>query len=196
MLTRLSAGLVCKIEPPDYETRLGVVRQHAARLGLDLPDRVLELVATKFRDHARELIGALLKLHATSRAVGQPITLALAEEALADTAAPARRPVNLGDVQQAVCEVFGLEPESLCSQRRTSAIAHPRMLAMWLARKYTRAALAEIGEFFGKRSHTTVLSANKKVGQWMIAPQAVTLADHTLTLDQAIKKVESRLRVG
>ena len=67
---------------------------------------------------------------------------------------------------------------------------------MWLARKHTRAALAEIGEFFGQRSHTTVLSANKKIGQWMTDPQAVTLADHTLTLAEAVRKVEERLRVG
>jgi chromosomal replication initiator protein len=196
VVTRLSAGLVCRIEPPDHETRIGILRQQAVRLGLELPGSVLEFVAASFREHARELIGALLKIHATCRAHNQPATLALAEDALADSAAPARRPVNLGDVQQAVCEVFGLEPESLCSQRRTSAVAHPRMLAMWLARKYTRAALAEIGEFFGNRSHTTVLSANKKVGQWMADPQAVNLADHTLTLDQVLRKVEARLRVG
>ena len=64
------------------------------------------------------------------------------------------------------------------------------------ARKHTRAALAEIGEFFGKRSHTTVLSANKKVGQWMNDAQNVTLADHTLTLAEALRKVEDQLRVG
>jgi chromosomal replication initiator protein len=104
--------------------------------------------------------------------------------------------VRLADVRQAICEVFGIDAENLCSSRRTSAVAHPRMLAMWLARKHTRAALAEIGEFFGQRSHTTVLSANKKIGQWMTDPQAVTLADHTLTLAEAVRKVEERLRVG
>jgi chromosomal replication initiator protein len=70
------------------------------------------------------------------------------------------------------------------------------MLAMWLARKYTRAALAEIGEFFGRRSHTTVISANKKVGRWMRDPRSVTLADYTITLDEAVRRVEERLRVG
>ena len=171
------------------------MRQQATRLGLVLADDVTEFVARNFRDHARELIGALLKLHAVSRAQGRTITLSLAEEALAESATP-RPPLQLADVQQAVCDVFGLEPASLCSQRRTSAVAHPRMLAMWLARKHTRAALSEIGEFFGKRSHTTVISANKKVGQWMTDPQAVKLADHTLTLEEAVRKVEERLRAG
>jgi chromosomal replication initiator protein len=196
LMTRLSAGLVCRIDPPDYATRLGILRGQAARLEMQVPEEVLKFVANSFRDHARELHGALLKLHATSRALGRDVTLALAEQALADSVTRARQPVRLADVRQAICEVFGIDPENLCSSRRTSAVAHPRMLAMWLARKHTRAALAEIGEFFGQRSHTTVLSANKKIGQWMSDPQAVTLADHTLTLAEAVRKVEERLRVG
>ncbi|HVU89038.1 MAG TPA: chromosomal replication initiator protein DnaA [Pirellulales bacterium] len=196
LVTRLSAGLVCRIDPPDYATRLGIVRGEAARMDMRLPEDVLAFVAKSFRDHARELHGALLKLHATSRALGREVTLALAEQALADSVTTARQPVRLADVRQAICEVFGIDPENLCSSRRTSAVAHPRMLAMWLARKHTRAALAEIGEFFGQRSHTTVLSANKKIGQWMNDPQSVTLADHTLTLAEAVRKVEERLRVG
>ncbi|HEY4312548.1 MAG TPA: chromosomal replication initiator protein DnaA [Pirellulales bacterium] len=196
LTARLSAGLVCRIDTPDYETRLGIVRQQATRLGMELPEKVFTFLADNFRNHARELQGALLKLHATSRALDRPITLALVVTALADSVVRARQPLKLTDVQQAVCEVFGIEPEKLCSARRTSAIAHPRMLAMWLARKHTRAALAEIGEFFGNRSHSTVLSANKKVGEWMNDPQSCMLADHTLTLAEAVRKVEERLRVG
>ena len=120
----------------------------------------------------------------------------MAEEALADVATCPRRSVELADVQRAVCDVLGLEPQSLRSGRRTSAVAHPRMLAMWLARKHTRAALAEIGEFFGRRSHTTVISANKAVCRWMNNPQAMTLADYTITLDEAVRRVEEQLRVG
>ena len=194
--SRLAAGLVCRIDPPDYDTRRGIVRRHAARLELQLGDDVLDYVAANFRDHARELIGALVKLHATSRAMGGPITLPVAEQALAESAGGTRGPVKLVDVQQAVCEVFGLAPDSLRSNRRTTAIAHPRMLAMWLARKHTRAALAEIGEFFGRRSHTTVISANKKVGLWMSDPRTVKLADHTLSVEEAVRKVEERLRAG
>ncbi len=120
LVARLSAGLVCRIEPPDYETRRGILRGQAARLDLKLSDEVVDFVAGSFRDHARELQGALLKLHATSRALGRPVTLALAEEALADSVVRARQPVKLADVQQAVCAVFGIEPEHLCSTRRTT----------------------------------------------------------------------------
>ncbi len=99
-------------------------------------------------------------------------------------------------MQRAVCEVLGIDAESLRSNRRTDAIAHSRMLAMWLARKHTRSALSEIGEFFGKRSHTTVIAANKKVGKWLSDPQALKLADHTLTVEEAVRRVEERLRAG
>ncbi len=193
---RLSAGLICRIDPQDYETRRGIVAAQAVRMGFDLPADVADFIAQSFRDHARELIGALVKLQATARAWGRSINLALAEEALGETIAHCRAAVQLVDVQQAVCEVFGIEPASLRSGRRTSAVAHPRMLAMWLARKHTRAALAEIGEFFGNRTHTTVISANKKVGEWMNDPQSVKLADHTLTLAEAVRKVEERLRAS
>lgn len=193
---RLAAGLICRVDSQDYATRRGIVDLQATRLGLQLPAEVADFIAQNFREHARELIGALVKLQAVGRAWGRTIDLALAEEALGEAIAQSRAAVQLADVQQAVCEVFGIEPASLRSGRRTSAVAHPRMLAMWLARKHTRAALAEIGEFFGKRSHTTVISANKKVGQWMDNPQAVKLADHTLTLAEAVRKVEERLRAS
>jgi chromosomal replication initiator protein len=193
LVARLTAGLVCRIDPPEYETRLAIARGRSARLGLELPQDVLELVAENCRSHAREITGALLKLHATSRLLARPVTLTIAREALSDQLTQSRRAVKLADVQQAVCEVFGLEPQALRSARRTSAVAHPRMLAMWLARKYTRAALAEIGEFFGNRTHTTVISANKKVGQWLNDPKSLRLADHTLSVADAVRKVEERL---
>ena len=71
--------------------------------------------------------------------------------------------MKLADIERAVCDVFGLEPDSLQSSRQGPAVSHPRMLAMWLARKHTRAPLSEIGSYFGRRSHSTVISAQKKI---------------------------------
>ena len=92
-------------------------------------------------NHARELSGALCRLQATSEALGKPITLAMAEEALREMIHNSSRMVRLGDIEKAVCEVFGLEPQSLQADDKSKSISHPRMLAMWLARKHTRAAL-------------------------------------------------------
>ncbi len=167
LITRIASGLVCRIEPPDYATRLGILGQMAKRMKLHVPADVQQFVASRLTSHARELSGALCRLSATSQSLGRPISLAMAEEALADLIAHSGRAVRLHDIEKAVCEVFGLEPASLQSDVKGKRVSHPRMLAMWLARKHTRAALSEIGHFFGRRSHSTVVSAQKRVDGWM-----------------------------
>ena len=167
LITRLTSGMVCRIEPPDYATRLGIVGQLSCRLGVELPADVQRFVAARLTGHARELSGAICRLQATSEATRQPISLPLAEEALGEMIQHNTRVVRLADIEKAVCEVFGLEPQTLQSDGKTRRVSHPRMLAMWLARKHTRAALSEIGAFFGRRSHSTVISAQKRVDQWM-----------------------------
>ena len=196
LITRLAGGLVCRIDSPDYETRLGIVRRLAARLELALPVDVANWVASRVNSNARDLAGALHRLHATSRALEQPITLAMAEDALAETVRHAAKAVRLADIQSAVCHAFGLEPEALKSGRKAKNVAHPRMLAMWLAKKHTRAGLAEIGQFFGRRSHSTVISAQKKVDHWMIANVRLEMADRSWNVEDAIRHVEERLLAG
>ena len=120
----------------------------------------------------------------------------MAEQALADLIAHSGRAVRLPDIEKAVCEVFGLEPASLQSDVKGKRVSHPRMLAMWLARKHTRAALSEIGHFFGRRSHSTVVSAQKRVDGWMTSGQQLDLAEHHWPVDDAIRQVERRLAVG
>ncbi|HWC91226.1 MAG TPA: chromosomal replication initiator protein DnaA, partial [Pirellulales bacterium] len=173
---RLQGGLVCGIDPPDYETRLGIVRQMASRLDTEVPHDVQVFVAAQLTTHARALAGALNRLHAHSQAHDTPVTLAMAEQCLADMLPSYGRGVRLADIEQAVCDVFGLEPKTLRSTAKGKLVDHPRMLAMWLARKHTRAALSEIGQYFGRRSHTTVISAQKRVNRWMAdgAPLAVS----------------------
>ena len=104
--------------------------------------------------------------------------------------------VQLDDIDRAVCDVFGLEPQSLQSPRKARTFSQPRALAMWLARKYTRAAYAEIGEYFGHRSHSTVISAQKQVHRWMDGNQAVRLSYGNCDVQEAIRRVESQIRTG
>ena len=95
------------------------------------------------------------------------MTPELAESTLADVFRSATRIVRLPDIETAICDVFGIDARSLQSHRKSKTLAQPRMLAMWLARKFTRAAFSEIGEYFGRRSHSTVISAQKKVDHWL-----------------------------
>jgi chromosomal replication initiator protein len=194
--TRLASGMVARIDPADHPTRVGIVRRRAAMLNLELDEQVQELLATHLTSHARELAGAIHQLLAISRIRKEPITRAIAEEALADMIQQRARPIRLNEIDKAVCDVFGLSPSSLQASRRAKALNAPRMLAMWLARKHTRAALSEIGEYFGRRSHSTVISAHKAVGKWVAQQSEVALADKLCNVEDAIRRVEAKLRAG
>jgi chromosomal replication initiator protein len=196
LTSRLSGGMVCRIEQPDYATRLGVVTQMARRMKLQVPVEVQQYVAARLTSHARELSGALCRLMATSESLGCAISLTMAQEALADLISQNAPAVRLPDIEKAVCEVFGLEPSSLQSAVKGKRISNPRMLAMWLARKHTRAALSEIGHFFGRRSHSTVVSAQKRVDAWVTSGQPLDLAERRWAVDDAIRQVERRLAAG
>ncbi len=191
LLARLEGGMVCSIESADYETRLSVVERLCRHLRIDAPADVQELVARNVTSHARALAGALKRLRAASLAKGCPITTALAATTLTELTGVPAREVRLSDIEAATCSVFGIEPSTLRSGG-AKRVAYPRMLAMWLARKHTRAALSEIGTYFGRRSHSTVISAQKKIEALLIGPQQAG----QLSTDDAIRRVEEALRVG
>lgn len=196
LATRLESGVVCPMEPPDYPTRLGIVRYMAHRMRLDVPEAVVDFIASHLTRHARQLSGALCRLKATSQATGEPITLRMAEEALGDLIRASSPVLGLADIDRAVCHTFGLEPQALKSSGKAKRVTYPRMLAMWLARKYTRSALSEIGQYFGGRSHATVISANKRVEGWLADGTTVELASKTWQIAEAIREVERSLRAG
>lgn len=196
LTTRLQGGMICRLEPPEYETRLGIVRQMGEQMGLKVPAEVQTFIAARLTNHARELSGALCRLQATSQSLGVPIGLAMAEEALGELIRNSSRAVRLVDIEKAVCSAFGLEAQTLQSSRKAKRVSQPRMLAMWLARKYTRAALSEIGAYFGRRSHSTVISAQRRVDDWLASGTALELADHTWNIDEAIRHVEQFLQAS
>lgn len=196
LVTRISGGLAIPIESPDFATRLGIVRHLAARLNVLLDDDVSRLIATQVAGSARQLAGAINRLVATNMARGTAITVASARTTLADFVQQNTPAVRLADIQKAVCEVFGVEAASLKSSRKTRSIVEPRMLAMWLARKYTRAALGEIGDYFGRRSHSTVVSAQKKIERLVSENAEISVADRPCNVDEAIRQVEAVLRTA
>lgn len=193
---RLSGGLTCRIERPEYQTRLGIVRQLAAKMDLRVPDEVQAYIASHLTTQSRELCGALKRLQAASIAHSRSITLHMAEEALAELIHHSDRMIRLPDIERAVCDVFGLDSSSLRSERKGKAVAYPRMLAMWLARKHTRNALSEIGAYFGRRTHSTVISAHRKVEGWMSSGAPLEVHHRRCNLEDVIRRVEEKLRAG
>jgi chromosomal replication initiator protein len=196
LVSRLAGGLTCEISPPEFATRLEIARRFALRLGLTLRDDVLATVAAQINAGSRELQGALHRLHAMSMAFDEPITREAAERAISDLARHSSRTVRLADVQKVVCDVFGVEPAQLRSDRKSRAISEPRILAMWLARKYTRAPWSEIAQFFGRRSHSTVISAHHRVEQLISSQGRVGLSDRECGVEEAIRKLENALRTA
>ena len=195
-LTRLRGGMVARILAPDYDVRRGIVASVCSKRGLTVPDDVLHYIATSMTRHARELLGAVNRLEATALMLGVPISLGMAEESLADLVRSSARSVRLADIERAVCKAFGIETGSLQSSRRARTASHPRMLAMFLARKHTQAALSEIGTYFGRRSHSTVIAAQKAVGDWVAKGAPIRLADASWDVEEAIRRVEDMLRAG
>ena len=196
LIARLQSGMACRMDPPDFEVRLGILRRLAKLSGEAFTDEVLRFVASRLTTHAWELSGAIHRLAATRQAINRSISLAMAEEALHDIIQQQQRVVRLADVEKAVCDVLGLEASTLQSRQKARHASYPRMLAMWLARKHTRAALTEIGQYFGRRSHATVIAAQKKVTRWIDGREALRLADRDWNVEDAIRRVEEHLRTG
>jgi chromosomal replication initiator protein len=194
--TRLAGGMVCSLESPDLQMRSLLAQEFGRRLGIQLSADVAEFIAGQVTIGARELSGAVNRLHAASRMLECPIDRAFAEETLADLLRQGNRPVRLADIERAVCDVFSLPKESLQSERRAKQVSTARMLAMWLARKYTRAGLSEIGQYFGRRSHSTVISAHKRVTDWIDGQSEIELSHARCKVGEALRKVEAQLRTG
>ena len=194
LVSRLSSGVTCKLDPPNFTMRAEILRNLCRRIQLALEDDVLQTVASQITGGARELQGALNRLQLTSVAHNQPITRQFADAALSELAQQSTRPVRLADIQKAVCDVFGIEPAGLRSESKGRAVSEPRMLAMWLARKYTRAPWSEIGQFFGRRSHSTVISAHRRVERLMSRQATIGIANQPCQVEEAISRVELALR--
>jgi chromosomal replication initiator protein len=196
VISRLAGGLVCEIAPPEFATRLAIARRFCDELGLDADDGVLSLVASQITAGAREIRGALHRLQAMRAATGQPLSRESAESAINELARQQARTVRLPDVEQAVCDVFGIEAKQLRSESKGRLQSEPRMLAMWLARKYTRAPWSEIGEYFGRRSHSTVISAHRRVEKLISSQAQIGVGDAPCGVEEAIRRVEQALRTA
>jgi chromosomal replication initiator protein len=164
---RFEAGLVADIRPPDFATRVAILRKRALLDRLDLPDsRVLELIAERVTDNVRVLEGALIRVVAYHSLSRRPLDVELAETVLGSgppTTSPAR--VSIGEIQAVVAEHFGLSVSELISPSRASRIAWPRQLAIHLARQLTDVSLNGIGQAFGDRNHATVIHACRRVAE-------------------------------
>jgi chromosomal replication initiator protein len=190
---RLIGGAVWGLQPPDAATRLDLLRAKAGQAKAPIAEGVLKFLAGQLRGNVRELEGALHSLRHYAQVTGRPIDVALAREALGDLLRHAVRVVRLEDVDTAVCQVLRLPQGTLQSKARAWSVSHPRMLAVYLARKLTAASYAEIGQYFGGRNHSTAVAAEKKVRKWLQDDGALALNERSWRVRELIEMAERHL---
>lgn len=164
LVSRFGWGLVTDIQPPDFETRVAILKKKMEKETVEVPDEVAYFIASKIRSNIRELEGALIRVVAYCTLTRSPLNAKVAQEVLKDSLKEEEQKISIDQIQRVVAEYFHLKVSDLRAKRRSRSIARPRQIAMYLVRVLTGHSLPEIGEYFGGRDHTTVLHAVNKLG--------------------------------
>lgn len=168
LVSRFEWGLTAELQPPDIETRMAILRKKAQALHVQLAQEVLEFLAQRVRSNVRRLEGALMRVASFVSLSGREISRDTVEQLLRDILQEeAKKTVTIDQIQKKVAEHFDVRLADMTSKRRPANIAFPRQVAMYLARRHTKASLNEIGDAFGGRDHGTVLHACKTVCERM-----------------------------
>jgi len=183
--SRFAWGLITDIQPPDFETRVAILRKKSEREPIEVPDNVINYIAEQIMTNIRELEGALIRVVAYSLLEDKPVSLDMAKLILKDMVQETRRSVNINTIQKTVADFFQITLTDLKASKRSQNLILPRQVAMYLARKMTTLSLPEIGRAFGGKDHTTVLHSCKKI-------EKTILTDHKLknTLEKIITRIK------
>lgn len=163
LLSRFKWGLSAELQSPDFETRISILKNRLYRDGVEMPDEIINCVAQNIKTNVRELEGAIISLIAQSSFNKKEVTLELAQQVVEKFVKNTKREVSIDYIQKVISEYFQMDVETLQSKTRKRHIVQARQLAMFFAKKYTKASLASIGSQIGKRDHATVLHACKTV---------------------------------
>lgn len=165
--SRFEMGLITDIQPPDYETRIAILRKKSQEDNKNVPDEVIEYVAKNINSNIRELEGAITRISAYADLNKKPITLSVAEDALHTLlSGKEKKNISVDDVKNKVAQYYGIEVEELGLKKRTNEIAYPRQVAMYICRVVIPdIPLSTVGKHFGNRDHTTVMHAEKKISK-------------------------------
>jgi len=163
LLSRFKWGLSAELQSPNFETRVSILKNKLYRDGVEMPDDIIDYVAKNIKTNVRELEGAIISLIAQSSFNKKEITLDLAKQVVEKFVKNTKREVSIDYIQKVVSDYFQMDVDTLQSKTRKRHIVQARQLAMFFAKKFTKASLASIGSQIGKRDHATVLHACKTV---------------------------------
>lgn len=180
--TRFEWGLIADIQPPEFETRIAILRKKIEENQLLISDDILHYIATQIPTNVREMEGALTRIVAYASLLDTEVTLAIASNVIQDMVGVKNEtPLTISFIKRKVCEYFNISDDRLVSKERTKELAYARQIAMYLARELTNVSLPKIGENFSNRDHSTVMHACDKIKS-LIASDADTKSIVTVLL--------------
>ena len=163
LISRFQSGMVADVQAPELDTRIAILQQKAEGEGIELQSEVALFLAQTVRSNVRELEGTLLRIAVRAELLGLPMDLELAKETMRAAVPNQDTETSVEDIQRIACGYFGIRLADLKSRRRHRAVSFPRMIAMYICRQRLGTSYPELGERFGGKDHTTVISAVRKI---------------------------------
>ena len=162
--SRFESGLIADIQPPDFETRIAIIKRKAELLEMNLPDDIVEYIATRLKTNIRQLEGVVKKLKAQSQLYGEKVTINVAQKTISDILNNDQPPpLTVEKIIDEVARTFGVTSEDIRSAKRNSNISNARQIAIYAVREITDLSMNLIGEEFGNRDHSTIVYAIKQI---------------------------------
>lgn len=193
LINRFVSGMVVRIDPPNYNMRCEILRAISLRNRVNLSEEVVAWIARRVTQNVRELEGAITRIIAHTRLSGRPLDVHLAQEALGDLDRQLVAPVKPESVLNSVCGYFGLEMKELMSGRRQRTISLARSVAMFLVRKTSKLSFPEIAVKMGKRNHSTVISACRRIERATTKNERLCWSNHLGECDEEASELVQRL---
>jgi chromosomal replication initiator protein len=198
LVNRFVSGMVVRIDPPNFATRCEILRSLSHRDGLHLPEEVVGWVARRVTQNVRELEGAITRIAAHVKLTGGEPDVVMAQASLGDLDRQMVAPVRPDNILQSVCDYFGLEHKDLMSGRRQRTISLARSVAMYLVRKTAKLSFPEIGMRMGKRNHSTVISACRRIERALLRNEPLvwttSVGEHEEEACELIQRLEEHSR--
>ena len=186
--SRFESGLIADIQPPDFETRIAIIKRKAELLEMNLPDDVIEYIATRLKTNIRQLEGVVKKLKAQSQLYGEKVTINIAQKTISDILNNDQPPpLTVEKIIDEVARTFGITSDDIRSSKRNSNISNARQIAIYAVREITDLSMNLIGEEFGNRDHSTIVYAIKQIEKNMTKDPKLKA-----TVEDIIKNIRDR----
>lgn len=186
LLSRFKWGLSADLQSPDFETRIAILKKKIYNDGINMPEEVIEYIATHISNNVRELEGALISLLAQSTLNRKEITLDLAQAMIDKLIKNTKKEISIDYIEKVVCNFFNVPAEMLQSKTRKREIVQARQIAMYFSKSLTKSSLATIGAHIGGKDHATVLHACKTVNNLIETDKSFRLQ---------IDEIEKKLKI-